>query len=222
MTTFGPLVFATGSFQNANGEAPADSVAYFDGSAWRPIGSDGAGNGPLPGNGTALAVFEKHLYAGGSFTSAGGDTAAEYAARYSILRPDARIGTNAAGPFTGNNVYSSSAAGESKTISVARGHSGTVYVNIQNDGLRDDTLEVTGPGGSSGFTVTYFRGATNVTGQVLAGTFSTGSLARGASTTLRLVVHLSATSANTGTFLVHARSGPGTPTDAVKVIVHAT
>ena len=115
-----------------------------------PIGSNGAGNGPLIGNGTAIDVFNKQVVAGGDFTSAGGDTHAEYAASFPILRPDARIGTNAAGPFAGNNVYSSTGAGESKTISVARGHSGTVFVNFQNDGLRDDTFEVTGPGGSSG------------------------------------------------------------------------
>jgi hypothetical protein len=35
-------------------------------------------------------------------------------------------------------------------------------------------------------------------------------------------VHLSATSANTGMFLVFASSGPGTPFDAVKVTVNAT
>jgi hypothetical protein len=105
---------------------------------------------------------------------------------------------------------------------VARGHSGTVFVDIQNDGLRDDTLHVTGPGGSQGFTLTYYRDATNVTGQVVSGTFSTGSLARGGHMTLKVVVHLSATSANSAYFLVTARSVPGVPVDAVKVTVHAT
>jgi hypothetical protein len=86
LTSSGPGVFATGSFQNANADPVADNVAYFDGSAWHPVGSNGAGDGPLNGAGLALAVFGEQLYAGGSFTSAGGDSQARSAASYS-LRP---------------------------------------------------------------------------------------------------------------------------------------
>lgn len=222
MTASGSLVFAAGSFQNANGDPRADFIAYFDGSAWHPVGSDGSGNGPWLGDGTALDVFHGQVYAGGNFTSAGGDTAAQFAASFRILRPDARIGTNAAGPFAGNGVYSATGAGESKTISVARGSHGTFYVSIQNDGLLADTFAAAGTGAATGFTVTYFRGATNVTAQVRAGTFSTGGLAPGASTTLKMIVKLSATSAKTGSFLIKATAGPGTPADAVKATVKAT
>ena len=77
MTTSGSLVFAAGSFQNANGDPRADDVAYFDGTAWHSLGSNGAGNGPLIGNGLALATFGPQLIAGGNFTSAGGDTQAQ-------------------------------------------------------------------------------------------------------------------------------------------------
>ena len=104
---------------------------------------------------------------------------------------------------------------------MARGSSGTLFVSIQDDGLLDDTFTVLGTGAANGFTVTYFRGSTNVTGQVRAGTFSTGNLAPGGSTTLKMVVKLSATSANSGTFPVTAKAGPGTPADAVKAIVKA-
>ena len=92
LTTTGSLVFAAGSFQNANGVATADHIAYFDGSTWRPIGSNGAGNGPLLGNMTALAVFRSKVYASGNFTSAGGDTWAVSLAAYALTLPDARIG----------------------------------------------------------------------------------------------------------------------------------
>jgi hypothetical protein len=84
----GSKVYATGSFQNANGEAAADNVAFFDGSAWHAVGSDGAGNGPLNAEGHALAIFPaaepRRLYAGGSFTSAGGDPLAWGIASFSI------------------------------------------------------------------------------------------------------------------------------------------
>jgi hypothetical protein len=105
---------------------------------------------------------------------------------------------------------------------VQRGHRGRVYADIQNDGLTADTLKVTGPGGANGFTLTYFHGATNVTSQVLAGTFSTGSLAPRAHLTLKVVIRVAHGSANSGTFLITARSSPGVPVDAVKAIVHAT
>jgi hypothetical protein len=222
MTTSGSLVFATGSFQNANGDPLADNVAYFDGSAWHHLGSNGAGNGPWIGDGLALRTFRHQLYAGGGFTSAGGDTKAQFIASYPILRPDARIGTSAGGPFIGNGVYNATGAGQSKTISAARGHSGTFFVDIQNDGLLADTFTVTGTGTARGFAVRYFRGATNVTSQVKNGTFSTGSLAPGARSTLKMVVKLSASSANVGSFLIKARSLPGTPPDAVKATVKAT
>jgi hypothetical protein len=75
-------VVATGSFQNADGNPAADGVASFDGTAWKPMGSNGAGNGPWIGNGLAVAILGKDVYVGGSFTSAGGDPLATYVARY--------------------------------------------------------------------------------------------------------------------------------------------
>ena len=77
LATYGSNVFATGSFQNANGDPKADQIAYFDGVGWHSLGSNGAGNGPWTGYGLALATFGGKLYAGGNFTSAGGDTKAE-------------------------------------------------------------------------------------------------------------------------------------------------
>ena len=95
----------------------ADDFAYFNGTAWHPLGSNGAGNGPLIGNGLALALFGAASLAGGNFTSAGGDTLAD-AASFALLQPDARIGTAASRPFVGNNVYSAAGQGEAKSISV--------------------------------------------------------------------------------------------------------
>jgi hypothetical protein len=81
---FGSNLFVTGTFLNANGDPRADHVAFFDGSEWHPLGSDGAGNGPWSGTGLALAVVDRQLYAAGSFTSAGGDTQAQSAASFAL------------------------------------------------------------------------------------------------------------------------------------------
>jgi len=85
VTSDGSNVFATGLFQNANGDARADSVAWFDGTTWQPVGSDGAGGGPIgTGTGQALAVVDRQLYLAGSFTSAGGDPQAWHAASFGL------------------------------------------------------------------------------------------------------------------------------------------
>jgi hypothetical protein len=221
LATSGSLVFAAGSFQNANGVATADDIAYFDGSAWRPIGSNGAGNGPMVGNLTALALFRSKVHAAGNFTSAGGDVRAWSLAAYGLRLPDARIATKSTGPFTGNAVYSATAAGESRTITVRRRHSSTLYVNIQNDGLVASTFTIKGTGGARGITVKYYRGTANVTTKVKAGTYVTLTVAPRGSFSIRMVVTVAASSANSTSFLVKATSVAGTPADAVKAIVKA-
>jgi hypothetical protein len=72
---YGSHIFATGSFQNAGGDPHADQIAFFDGTKWRALGAKGA-NGPWIGYGLALGIVNSKLYAGGNFTSAGGDTTA--------------------------------------------------------------------------------------------------------------------------------------------------
>ena len=221
LSTSGSLVFAAGSFQNAHGIATADDIAYFDGSSWRPVGSDGAGNGPMIANLTALAVFRDKVHVAGNFTSAGGDVRARFLAAYALRLPDARIGATSSGPFSFNAVYSPSATGESRTILVTRGRSGSLYVSIQNDGLIAGAFTVRGTGSARGFYVRYYRGSTDVTSRVKAGTYSTGTIAPRAAITLRVKVTLSRTSASSGTFLIKASSVAGTPADAVKAVFKA-
>jgi hypothetical protein len=84
LTGFGANLFVSGSFQNANGDARADNIAFFDGTTWHPVGSDGAGNGPWNGTGLALAVVDRELYAAGTFTSAGGDAQARSVASFGL------------------------------------------------------------------------------------------------------------------------------------------
>jgi hypothetical protein len=82
LTVSGSDVYAGGNFQNANGDPVADQIAHFDGIAWHTVGSNGAGNGPLDGNVTALATFAGKLVAGGSFTHGGGNPLAAFVASF--------------------------------------------------------------------------------------------------------------------------------------------
>ena len=86
LTGTGANLFVAGQFLNANGDARADNVAFFDGTSWHPVGSDGAGNGPWSGTGLALAIVDRQLYAAGSFTSAGGDPQAHSVASFSLTQ----------------------------------------------------------------------------------------------------------------------------------------
>ena len=86
LASVGSNLFATGTFQNADGDARADNIAWFDGAKWQPVGSNGAGNGPWIGEGHALAVIERQLYAAGNFTSAGGDPQAQSAASFNLAQ----------------------------------------------------------------------------------------------------------------------------------------
>ena len=84
LTTSGSLLFAAGSWQNADGTPTGDVIASFNGRNWQPLGSNGSGGGPWVGDTQALAVFGGHLYAGGAFTKAGGDAKANFAASRSL------------------------------------------------------------------------------------------------------------------------------------------
>ncbi len=223
LTSSGSLLFAAGSWQNANGQPNADVVAYFDGSRWRAVGSNGAGNGPWVGDTQALAVFGGQLYAGGALSGAGGDRKANFAASRSLGLPDAAIG-NFSGNYVGDNVYSTTAAGQTKTMSIARGTSQFFPVLVQNDGLAPASFKLRGTGAAAGYTVTYidYANNANITNAVRNGTFSAPSLAPGQVFAIKMIVKLSATAAASGAFAVEARSTVGTPKDVVKGIVQAT
>lgn len=219
LRTSGSLLFAAGSFQNANGTAAADHIAYFDGTTWRPIGSNGAGDGPLPGETHALGVFEGKVFAGGNFTSAGGDTQAHSLAAYALRQPDNWISLDSSSQFVGNGVYSMTGAGEARTVSIRRGRLGHVYIKIQNDGLVAASFKVKATGGAKGIKADYYRSGTNVTPAVRAGTYATGSIAPRATIVLSVRIRVNNVSAAGTTFVVKTRSVTGTQPDAVRAVV---
>jgi hypothetical protein len=217
----GPMVFAAGSFQNADGVPEADQIAVFNGTTWGPVGSDGAGNGPLNAQASAVAVFRAKVSVGGNFTAAGGDTRAQSLAAFALTQPDARVSRRVAGPFIGNNVYSPTGAGEARAVSIRRGHKATIYVSIENDGLVAAAFTVKGSGAARGIDVQFYRGATKITSAVKAGTYSTGAIAARNNVEVRMVVTVAKASAASATFVVRLASVAGTTPDAVRAVVTA-
>ena len=103
-------------------------------------------------------------------------------------RPDAQIALAAAGPFAGNDRYAAGVTpAQTRSGGVARGASRTFHVRAQNDAAVASSLKVKGASsGGSGFTVTYFRGTTNISAQVRAGTYTLSGMAPGSSVVLKV------------------------------------
>ena len=73
-------VYAGGSFTNAGDEPNADHIARFTGGEWEPL--DPELNGQLNGAVNAIAISANTVYAGGSFSNAGGDGNANRIAKF--------------------------------------------------------------------------------------------------------------------------------------------
>jgi hypothetical protein len=127
-----------------------------------------------------------------------------------VYKPDNLIKVSG-GSFVGANVFSTDGTGETASLSVKAGSSGTYIVNTQNDGSVSDSFTLKGTGPSGPFTVKYYSGAsggTDITSAVTAGTYKYSNVAPGSSQTLRLVVTVArktAVGTNQG-FLVTATS----------------
>jgi hypothetical protein len=226
ITMSGSLLFAAGSWQNANGAPTGDMIAYFNGTIWRPLGTNGASppNGALNANTEGLAVFGGQLYAGGTSTNAGGDSKANFAASRSLRLPDAAI-SGPTGPEVGNNVFNSTATGQSKAIEIPRGTSKTFRIVVWNDGIVPTTFTLNGSGAAKGYSIKYIEDSSgthgNITTAVKNGNYVTPTVAETSGFPMNVVVKLSSNAARKGSFVVKASSMPNHPVDAVKGVVNA-
>jgi len=73
----GTDVYVGGDFLNAGGDANADKIAKWNGSAWSALGGT-----PLNGTVTTIAINGTDVYVGGFFTNAGGDVNANKIAKW--------------------------------------------------------------------------------------------------------------------------------------------
>ncbi len=144
-----------------------------------------------------------------------------------VYRPDGMIKVSTASAYLGNDIYSTTAAGQTVAVKAARGTKKTFLIQVQNDGNSLDQLAIKGAGAQKGFTITYLLGAngtTSITSQVIAGSYTTIALAPGGTTVFRAVIGVKAT-ATIGTvkaFLVTAASAhDASVTDVVRASVKA-
>ena len=108
--------------------------------------------------------------------------------------PDARI-RRAGGELWGNNIYRDTGANQYVSMKIYAGDFRRVYISVQNDGTVDDSVSfcqcsyAIRPGAS----VRYFRGDTDITADVVAGTYSTPTLQPGEKFVIRARVAIDST-----------------------------
>jgi hypothetical protein len=161
----------------------------------------------------------------GSAGSAGQTTLASVALR----KPDGRIRYAAHGypgrdrptnmPFVGNNVFNATGVRQTATVENYNELDGAYYsfdISIQNDGNRSDRFKVKATGtATSGWKVAYFRGTTNITSAIVAGTFLTSSLAPSATYLIRARITVAAGGNLTRLVTIRSVAAP-TRIDAVR------
>jgi hypothetical protein len=75
-------LYAAGRFEETGADPAADFLVRWDGTSWSKVGTAPGGGAVFNGPVRALAVSNAILYAGGKFTDAGGDPAADYVAKW--------------------------------------------------------------------------------------------------------------------------------------------
>ena len=103
--------------------------------------------------------------------------------------PDGQIALGS-GSFVGNGIYNVDGSSQSKSKTTTSGSKVTFSIKIQNDGTgaKDKFLvHATGTGGT-GYTIKFKKGSTNITTAVLNGTYTTGKVGVGATTTITCIV----------------------------------
>jgi hypothetical protein len=112
-----------------------------------------------------------------------------------VRRPDTSIALSSSGTFKGNDVYSATALSSQtqRRDGVLRGRTYSYWVRIQNDSLWADSFTLRGQkSGASSMSVTYWAGSTNITKQVVAGTYTTAKLGPGSRATVVVKIAVAA------------------------------
>ena len=121
-------------------------------------------------------------------------------------QPDAQISKGNGNKFAGKGIVNTSGSSQQGKRTVTLGQTAEYKIRIANLGTLSDSFKLTGPGSSSGYTITYFNGNTNITNQVTGAGFTTNSLTPGQKQDLTIRVKTGAGASGTKTFKLNTRS----------------
>jgi len=157
-----------------------------------------------------------------SGAAVGASTSASVTIGASDQRPDALISTAASSAYVGNNVYNSSGAGQTRTLSARRTVAKAFFVRMYNDGNVANSLVLRGTAAQSGSSVAYYSGTTNVTRRMRSAAGWPVFLTAGTYKSVKVLIR-PLTGARVGTFKSAAVSGTwvgdGTRYDLAKAVL---
>jgi hypothetical protein len=223
---------ATGNGATAEGSGGGGGGGYVGGGGGgssaheNPCVMRGGGGGGGGGSSYAASTTSGVLFATGvnvPGASGNGQVTITYSTA-PAYQPDAQIKLARDNSYLGVGIINTTGAGQTRSTTTALGKSKTFDVRFVNAGTHSDAIAVKGCKSSNGFTVRYLKGTTNITANVSAGTYKTGTLASGASQVLKLKIAVSstATAGTIDTCAVTARSNHApTRQDEVKAKVKA-
>ena len=125
-------------------------------------------------------------------------------------------------PWVGNNIYNTTGTNQTAKATwigsmVGFGEKFTFALKIQNDGTVSGRFKVKAP--SSSWKIKYFRGSTNITSSVVAGTYQTSSLPPGARIEITVQVDLDTMDADPVRLVTITSSSNSTKKDAVRLML---
>lgn len=152
---------------------------------------------------------------------AGHEQAVTHAYSVQGSRPDGWVRKGTHGRYVGDGIYNTTGTDQSRTGSARRGSSVKFFVVAQNDAAFPDRLWLSGRASTRRFSIRYSVGGTDVSEQIVAGTYRTPSLAPGDDVVVKVVVTVRR-AAKLGSRLVAKMtltpSIGGSPLDVVKVV----
>lgn len=136
-------------------------------------------------------------------------------------RPDALLRAPGSTSWIGNDTYNATGTGQGRSANVPAAGSATFTARFENDGEFTEPLVIRGPDSNTRFKVTYLAGSTDVTEQVVAGTYQTPPLAPGERSNLKIVIKAKARTPAGATTTVVVKASSSVLTE-VKDAVRAT
>ena len=174
-----------------------------------------------PGVGAGGGTFREILLTSTSQGDSNADTVKATTTVSSAYQSDNQIKNSSEGTYIGDNVYNSDGTNQTRAQNVDTDATATYHIRVENDGNNADTFAVTGTGGATDWTVTYYDalvGGSDITGSVTGVGWNSGALVSGATREIRVEV-TPGVGAGGGTFreiLVTSTSQGDANVDAVK------
>jgi hypothetical protein len=154
--------------------------------------------------------------------SLGAPTITTLTIKTSDQRPDGLISAASSSGYIGNNVYNTTGYNQTKTSSARRGQTKTFYVRVCNDGNVQNSFTIKGSAATSGSTVRYYSGLTNITTGMRSTAGYKVSLAPGAYKQVKVQISVTSSAAPGSTKSATVSGtwkGDGTRSDVVKAKV---